>query len=205
MNTNKLLTKFNSVILNPANYPIPSPFCINRKKVKAIILGCDPSNRSDNDSTKILKTVFGIGTGDHRYFRDILANLKQVGLNFENIYVQNVIPFYMKKETSENKYWNEIAGVMIPDLINELDSFDSRRKVPVFMTSEVIYKFLLNDKKEYHKPKDLYNNLKYMPIKADKNKLGRKLYPLYRHYHYSLSTERFEDYKNMLITKLRIK
>jgi len=93
----KLQRKF-PIIHNPKQYPIPSPFCINNKKVKAIILGCDPSNRSENGETKKLFTVFGIGTGDHRYFREILKNLKQIGIALEDIYVQNVIPYYMKKK-----------------------------------------------------------------------------------------------------------
>lgn len=195
----KLYKKYPNMICDVKHYPIPSPFCINKKKVKAIVLGCDPSNRSDNNQTVKLNTVFGIGTGDHRYFRDILKNLKEVGLNFENIYVQNVIPYYMDKVTSENKLWNDIAELVLLDLINELDAFDIKRKIPVLMTSEVIYKFLLKDIREYHKPRDLYNVITSLPINKVKNKLGRKLYPLYRHYHYSLSTDRFDDYRNMLI------
>ncbi len=198
MTYQNLRGKFPDMIYDIKQYPIPAPFCINKKKVKAIVLGCDPSNHSENNKVVKLCTVFGIGTGDHRYFRDILNNLKEVGLNFENIYIQNVIPYYMEKETSENKLWNDIAGLVIPDLIKELDSFDSKRKIPVLMTSEVIYKFLLLNKKDYNKPKDLYNVKEYLPVKKDINKLGRKLFPLYRHYHYSLATDRFKNYKNLL-------
>lgn len=204
MTYQNLRRKFQNMILDKKQFPVPSPFCINKKSVKAIVLGCDPSNRSENNEVVKLFTVFGIGTGDHRYFRDILKNLKEVGLNFENIYVQNVIPYYMDKETSENKLWNDVAEIVLPDLITELDSFDSKRKIPVLMTSEVIYKFLLTDKKEYRKPKDLYNIKDYLPIKKEENKLGRKLFPLYRHYHYSLVTDRFKNYKNLLKSELKI-
>jgi len=204
MASSKISKRLKAILLDQKRYPIPSPFCIDKKKVKAIILGCDPSNFSDKDRPKILRTVFGIGTGDHRYFRDVLKNLKQVGLNLENIYVQNVIPYYMNKETTQNPDWNEIAKLMLPDLINELDDFDKRRKIPVFMTSQVIYKFLLKNGKDYCKPKDLYNIADYLPIKKDLNKLGRNLYPLYRHFHYSLSTNRFDNYKNLLRKNLNI-
>lgn len=202
MTYQKLRKKFPNMLCSIKEYPVPSPFCINNKKVKAIILGCDPSNRSDNGETKKFYTVFGIGTGDHRYFRDVLANLKAIGLCLEDIYVQNVIPYYMKKETTPNKLWNKIAEMVLADLIQELDSFDRKRKIPIFMTSEVIYKFLLLDKKNYHKPRDLYNIEEYLPVNKERNKLGRKLFPLYRHYHYSLTTDRFENYKNLLKNKI---
>jgi len=190
----KISRQFPSVILDLGKHPIPSPFCINKKKVKAIVLGCDPSNFSDDGKTKIHSTVFGIGTGDYRYFRDIIKNLTQVGLNLENIYVQNVIPFYMQDETAGNKHWNEIAEKTLPNLINELDSFDKRRKIPVLLTSEVIYKFLLNSENDYKKPRDLYRDLTLVPIPKSKNKLGRKLFPIYRHFKYSLTSSRWEDY-----------
>lgn len=202
MSFKQLQSKYPKILHDISKYPAPSPFCIDRKKVKAIVLGCDPSNRSDNGKTLRFCTVFGIGTGDHRYFRDILSNLKSVGLGLENIYVQNIIPYYMKKETTENKYWNEIAEILLKDLIKELDSFDKKKKIPVFMSSEVIYKFLLNDKKDYRKPKDLYNIKEYLPVKKEINKLGRKLFPLYRHYQYRLSTDRFQVYKNILTKHL---
>jgi hypothetical protein len=198
MTFQKLQDKYSSLFYNVKDYPVPSPFCINKKKVKGIVLGCDPSNRSDNGKTVRFCTVFGIGTADHRYFRDILSNLKSVGLSLENIYVQNVIPYYMKKETTENNHWNEIADMVLPKLIKELDDFDKKRKIPVFMTSEIIYKFMLLDPQDYRKPKDLYNIMEHLPVKKEKNKLGRKLFPLYRHYQYRLSTDRFTEYKNVL-------
>jgi len=200
----KLSHKFNSILFSTKNYPIPSPFCINKKKVKAIVLGCDPSNFSNNGEPQKLATVFGIGTGDHRYFIDILKNLKGIGLGLENIYVQNVIPFYMKNETTENPYWEIVAEETLPALIKELDSFDKGRKIPVLLTSEVIYRFLLNDIRDYRKPKELYNIEGLLPIEKGENKLGRKLFPLYRHYHYSLNTDRFANYKNLIKTKLHL-
>ena len=143
MTFQKLKEKYPDTFHNIKDYPVPAPFCINRKKVKAIILGCDPSNRSDNGDTVKLCTVFGIGTGDHRYFRDVLKNLKTIGLNLEDIYVQNVIPYYMKGVTFKNKNWKAIAEYTLPNLIKELDSFDRNRRIPVLMISEIIYKFLL--------------------------------------------------------------
>jgi hypothetical protein len=204
MTYQNLRKKYPKMILDVKQFPVPSHFCINKKNVKAIVLGCDPSTTLKNNEVVKSFTVFGIGTGDHRYFRDILNNLKEVGLNFENTYIQNVIPYHMKKETSENELWNEIAELTLPDLIKELDSFDSKRRIPVLMTSEVIYKFLLLNKNDYHKPKDLYNIEGYLPVKKERNKLGRKLFPLYRHYHYNLATDRFEKYKNQLKKELKI-
>ena len=52
----------------------PKHFCSSPDKFKAFVLGCDPSNNSDNGKRVDLEYVFGIGQ-DVRYFRDILANL----------------------------------------------------------------------------------------------------------------------------------
>jgi len=39
---------------------LPEPFCKNTENVKAIVLGCDPSNKRE----EIFKVVFGLDKGD---------------------------------------------------------------------------------------------------------------------------------------------
>jgi len=65
---------------------IPKPFFHDLKKVKAILLGADPSNKSDNGKTVQLEYVFGIGGKDQRYFMGIEKNLAALGLNGFTVY-----------------------------------------------------------------------------------------------------------------------
>ncbi|MBI5020546.1 MAG: hypothetical protein HZB59_03845 [Ignavibacteriales bacterium] len=106
-------------------------FCFNTKKVKAIVLGADPSNFSDDGKRRNLTKVFGIGDGYTRYFQGILKNLKAVGLGLEDIYVDNMIQDYLDAETSKNKDWIPHAIKNIPDCIKSLDNIDKNRKLPV--------------------------------------------------------------------------
>jgi len=89
-------------------------FCFNPKKVKAFVLGCDPTNFSDNGRPVELDYVFGIGQ-DHRYFSDILSNLIHVGLHLENIYIQNLVTEYQIEETGKNKNWDTVAALNLID------------------------------------------------------------------------------------------
>ena len=163
----------------------PKPFCFNPKNIKAFVLGCDPTNFSDNGKLKLLNTVFGIGE-DHRYFKDILENLKLIGLHLEDIYVQNLITDYPKEETGKNKDWEKIAEEYLPHRIKEFDNIDQRRNIPILLTAERLYKFLLNKGEKPAKAEDLYKLNSPIPVPPELNKLKRPLIPLYRHFNYSL-------------------
>jgi hypothetical protein len=77
----------------------PCQFCFNPSKIKAFVLGCDPTNFSDNGKPVELTYVFGIGQ-DHRYFSDILSNLQLLDLHLEDLYIQNLVPEYLDEETA---------------------------------------------------------------------------------------------------------
>ncbi len=171
----------------------PCPFCYNSKNIKAFVLGCDPTNFSDNGKPVQLKYVFSIGE-DPRYFKDILANLNLIGLHLEDIYVQNMIPNYLEEETSRNKEWKKIAEEYLPQRIKEFNMIDPKQEIPVFLTAEKLYKFLLNDGEKALKAGELYQLKTPIPIVANKNKLGRPLIPFYRHFKYNLKN--WEDYLN---------
>ncbi len=170
----------------------PKPFCQNISKVKAIVLGADPS--TDNNTK--FEYVFGIDSDDRRYFASIERNLKTIGLMRSDVYVQNLIQDYLKSETSKNKEWESIAEKWVSVLIKELDSFDPERKIPVLVTAEQIMKFLCF--KSIPKAKDIYSKTYEMSDFID-NSLGRRLIPFYRHYNYSLDKVEFEKYREALM------
>lgn len=177
----------------------PQPFCYDKKKIKTFVLGADPSNFSNKGKTNYLPTVFGIGTSDSRYFKTILDNLKQIGINLDEIYVQNLIREYLTEETSHNKDWEIIAKSKIKERKKEFDKIDPACKIPVLVTAERILKFLLNNPDTLQKPSEYYNFAKDLPIKAFHNKLGRPLLPFYRHYRYILTNNKWNKY----LTKLK--
>ena len=181
----------------------PSPFCSNPLKIRAIVLGADPSNFSNKGERKILTHVFGIGGSDKRYFQGILKNINAVGLSLEDIYVDNLIQDYLPSETSKNKEWGEIAKKNIPFCLARLDLIDKNRIIPVFITAQVILKILLKDVSLLKKPKEYYSDISIIPIKSIDNKLLRPLIPLYRHRDYNLF--KHSEYRNQILKILENK
>ena len=164
---------------------IPKPFCTNKNNIKAFVLGCDPTAIDKNDNKLEFEYVFDLGN-DERYFSGVVENLKQVGLSIGEIYVQNLVTDYQDDETSKNHHWMQIANEYIADRKQEFDKLDPEGISPVFITSEVLYKLLLNPDEECFKASQLYNYPDLLPISAKSNSLGRPLIPLYRHWNYNL-------------------
>ncbi|MBU1145140.1 MAG: hypothetical protein KJ971_04710 [Firmicutes bacterium] len=177
----------------------PKPYRIYKNNVKAFVLGCDPTGFDKNKNRLEFEYVFDIG-GDGRYFAGILANLKELDLNLNDIYVQNLVTSYQEKETAKNKEWNKIANAFIEERKKEFDSIDPSKQQPVFLTSELLYKVLLNQNQKRFTAKELYETKEIVPVPSNANQLGRPLIPLYRHYAYSLKTK--QEYKNHLINYL---
>ncbi len=157
--------------------------------LKAIILGCDPTAFDKSKKRLEFNTVFDI-RGDKRYFAGILANLREINLTLDDIYVQNLIPEYRKVESSKDKNWVNEARNYIKDRKLEFDRVDPTGKVPVFLTSELIYKALLNDNEKPRTPADIYDHPEQFIIPASLNKLGRHLVPFYRHPAYSMKNKK---------------
>lgn len=166
---------------------VPSSFHGNVSSLKAFVLGCDPS-AFKNDKQLNFNVVFDIG-GGKRYFAGILANLKELNLTLDDIYVQNLIPEYRIVESSKDKNWVNEAQNYIKARKQEFDSLDPSFEVPVFLTSELLYKALLNDEEIRRSPADLYDHPDRFIIFSSKNKLGRPLVPFYRHYAYSMKNK----------------
>ena len=150
---------------------------------RVFVLGCDPTAFDKNDERLEFKTVFNIGTKDKRYFAGILSNLNHLGLNLENVYVQNMVTEYLDKETSKNKkVWKQKAKESIAERKTEFDRADPGGKWPVFLTSWLLYDVLLNDGLASKNPKELYESAEIIP--PSQNQLGRTLIPLFRHHEY---------------------
>lgn len=178
----------------------PQPFCFNPSKIKAFVLGCDPTNFSDSGKPKELNFVFGIGQ-DHRYFSDILSNLRLLDLHLEDLYIQNLVTEYQDEETAKNKNWETTAERYVIARKTEFDLVDPKCIIPVFLTAERLYHFLLNDDERKWKASEFYALKTEIPILPEANKLGRPLIPFYRHYKYDLI--KWPDYSSLLREKLK--
>jgi len=167
----------------------PKPFYINKNKIKAFVLGADPTNPAKIE----IEYVFGINSGDRRYFASIERNLNAIGLTIDDLYVQNLVQEYLNEPTAENKNWEKDAERWFPLTKKEFDEIDPSGKLPVLVTAERIMKFLYP---ETPKAKDIYSGLVKIPVAGNLNKLERPLIPLYRHFNYELS--RCPEYQKLL-------
>lgn len=118
----------------------------------------------------------------------------------DDVYVQNLVSDYLEEESSKNKEWIRIAQRYIPGLIKEFDKIDPSRRIPVLLTSELLYKALLNDKEKKIPARDFYELSAEIPLPPDVNKLGRPLIPFYRHRAYSLGN--YKGYSSLIISFL---
>jgi hypothetical protein len=91
---------------------------------------------------------------------------------------------YQAEETSRNKNWNREALKNIAPRKLEFDAVDPAGRVPVFLTSERLYKVLMNEGEPLLTATELYHQDNVV-IPAEKNKLGRPLIALYRHPRYN--------------------
>jgi len=186
----------------PYEYPKPYPSKgFNPTLVKAIVLGCDPSNFSNNGETNQLETVFGIeGVGnDGRYFAGILKNLNEVGLTLTDIYVQNLCRNYFYKETKKNDIWFQAAALWRKTLKDELNQLGIPPCVPVFLTAEELYRALVNEKHTVRQCKEFYQTPELIPIKPNENHLERPLIPLFRGGAGYYNLKNWENYRNRIV------
>lgn len=169
----------------PKPWIVPNP--------KAFVLGCDPTAFYVAPDGKklplVFKTVFDIDGPDDRYFSAIRNNLSELNLHYEtDVYVQNLVVDYQPEETSRNKNWNKEALESIAARKKEFDAVDPSGKLPVFLSSERLYKVLMNAGERLVPASELYQN-ENVVIPAEKNKLGRPLIALYRHPRYHCTNQ----------------
>jgi hypothetical protein len=167
---------------------LPRPFCVDARRVKAIVLGTDPSNPGG----VLLERVFGLENRDSPYFRSILGNLEQIGLSLDDVYVQNLCKNYFRVASRANPSWIEAASLWRGLLQKELDGLFDRR-IPVLITAWDLYRALaLNPAAA--KPSDLYRN--HVALTPAENHLGRNIVPFFRHWYYSL--QRWGEYREWI-------
>jgi len=178
----------------------PKPYCENQAAIKAFVLGCDPTAFDKNGKRLSFDYVFDLDN-DLRYFAGVLRNLEFLDIFLKDIFVQNLVIKYQEQETSKNKGWKVLALNVIPERKKEFDAIDNSKQVPVFLTSEVLYKVLLLPNEVEYKAFELYNLKAPVPISPDQNLLQRPLFPLYRYFRYKL--DKHSTYANYVKTLLR--
>lgn len=164
--------------------PCPKPYPDDVTNTRAILLGCDPTNKYSDS----LPYVFAIKSGlkiFNSFIKSWERSLEAIGLNFATVYMQNLCRNYFKEETSKNKIWIQAAAYWIPCLKEELKQFDIG--LPVLLTSNLLYEVLLHKKETRHKPVEFYNGIADFPIAPEMNKLERPLIPFYRHRYYEIN------------------
>lgn len=188
--------------MRPSPSP-PKPWIVANPR--AFLLGCDPTafftDPAGNKIPILFKNVFDLGEGgDFRYFAAIHYNLLELELDYiSDVYVQNLVTDYQPAETSKNKDWNRTALESIQERKEEFDDVDPTGKIPTFLTSERLYKVLMNPGEKLLSASELYQS-KDVVIPAEKNQLGRPLIALYRHpgYKHDKQAEYYKRVKNNL-------
>lgn len=187
---------------NIINVSFSKPHFSDISKVKAIYLGCDPSNKRFNIH---FPYVFALDYDETDHFKGFVKshsnNLAQIGLTWDTVYAQNLCRNYFKEETSKNlKVWKQVANEFwIEQLKDELKIFNS--KIPVLLTSQYLLEVLGIDGYEKIKAPEFYKCKRSIAIPANKNKLERELIPLYRgksprfKISYHLSNNEWEEYR----------
>ncbi|HPE09233.1 MAG TPA: hypothetical protein P5514_12345 [Bacteroidales bacterium] len=171
---------------------LPKPFYHDLGQVKAILLGADPTNNGvkGNPGLKELDFVFGINSPfEEDFFRLQKANLSDIGLSKDDLYIQNVCRNYFIEQTGGNSHWNQIAEVWLPFLNEELSILP--KQISVLATAERIMQVLVG---KIQKAEVMYSMQHPPPLYSEK--IGRKVYPLYRHWKYRIN--RWNGYQNML-------
>ncbi len=183
----------------------PKPYCRSNNSVRAIYLGCDPSNKHST----ALPYAFALESGECKFKGFITShrnNLNAIGLSWDSVYVQNLCQNYFSNETSKNlRIWKQAAKrYWIQHLKEELDkNFNSR--IPVLLTSQYLLEVLGNDSWKNVKAPEFYECRVSIPVPATENKLGRPLIPVYRgksrkyDVSYHLVNEKWKKYRSNIM------
>jgi len=184
-------------ILSVDDYtPFPKPYCVDPSAVKAIYLGCDPSNTGGKRFCYAFALPDGEEYGFGPFVKDHKSNLLQIGLSWETVYAQNLCQNYFTKETSANlAEWKKAAEIWTKTLKKELSAFPS--DIPVLLTAEVLYEALLKSGVKPQKAIEFYNckGGGTIPVPPKDNKLDRPLIPFYRHRRYHLLKNKWPSYQ----------
>jgi len=191
----KLQNLFTDEIIDLKKFP--KPFPENIESPKAVLLGCDPTNTKYNIEFEYVFALERKNNKFNSFLKKWDDSLDNIGLSFDTIYTQNLCRNYFSKETTKNPIWIEAGKFWITYLKDELNKFNEN--IPILMSSEIIYKVLLINPKDYKKAEFLYSNPQLIPLEKELNKLNRPLIPFYRHKNYDIKNPKWEEYKSKLI------
>ena len=152
-----------------------------KDKVKAIYLGCDPTNTNKNIQFEYAFSHGCMDKGFVAFRKKHLKQLNEIGLSWETVYTQNLCKNYFRSETSKNKIWKQAAEMWIDVLKEELDELFST-EIPVLLTSQLLLDALLFEQKRpiRYDALEFYELRTPIPVPANENKLMRPLIPVYR-------------------------
>lgn len=188
-------------------------YCKDYSKVKAIVLGSDPSIPKINELSeeKYLSSAFALDSKDDAIIKEayngrrmnlwdstIGCNVLELGLTLDDLYVQNLIKFSLKHETGwywktkmgdkkhekRKQIWVQIAKSQVNSLKSELDLLFSKN-IPVLLTTGYLLEPLVNDPELLLYTPDHYYQEKLF-ISSYKNQLDRTLILMSRHNTYRL-------------------
>jgi len=203
----KLRANYGNEIINVSF--LPRPYCPGGiENVKAIYLGCDPSNKHSNELPFVFAHESGL-TVFNRFINAHTEQLREIGLSWHCVYTQNLCRSYFDKETSANrKLWKRVVNeYWIEALKSELTIFPS--SIPVFLTAQILLEVLASNGYETINAPDFYQCNVSIPVPAESSKLGRRLIPLYRgkspkfEISYHLKNKEWDQYRNSIINILK--
>lgn len=188
---------------------LPQAYCPGGlDAVKAIYLGCDPTNNSYKIEFDYAFAHEHKGSEFRQFLKMHTEQLKEIGLNWNTVYTQNLCRNYFKEETGVNKIWKKVADEFwIERLKEELSVFDPN--IPVLITSQLLLEVLGDKETSKYTAPDIYEGKKEIPIPAHKNKLGRPLIAVYRGKNpnykvsYHLKYTEWEKYRESIKTYLK--
>lgn len=201
-----LISRYGDKVL-PAE-PFPKPYhTSDLTKIKAIYLGCDPSNKKNYR----FPFAFALKSNIPKFktfIKSHSSNLQLVGLSWEVLYVQNLCQNYFEDETSKNlPIWKKVAKEFwIERLVEELSKFSLN--IPVLLTSQYLLEVLGKDGYERKLAPEFYQCEEKIPIKPEHNLLNRPLIPFYRgksprfKVNYHLTNHDWDEYKTRIINYL---
>jgi hypothetical protein len=204
----ELVQRYGNDIKISKSLPKPYPETVVPDKVKAIYLGCDPTNTSYGYEFQYVFALIETPPEFKGFLTYHTNQLKAVGLDKDYVFFQNLCRNYFQDETNKNlKVWKKVAnGYWVEKLNAEIKEKNIPVNVPVFLTSKYLFDILVTgDKLKSIPVKEFYENPSKIPILAKDNLLNRPLIPVYRgknpnlNYSYTLSNGHWENYRKRII------
>lgn len=89
------------------NFPYPKPYPDSPRKTKAILLGCDPSNKHSTELPYVFAIKSELGAFNS-FVLQLEKQLAAIGLSIATVYSQNLCRNYFENESSQNRYGEKL-------------------------------------------------------------------------------------------------